>query len=196
MEDKIVIGFVGMPGSGKTTALESITDLGKIVTMGDVVRNETKKRGLEMTPENLAKVSKELHDKGGGRMIAAKCVEIIKNMTDRVIFVDGLRSQYEVDYFRKFWKFPVVAIICDDEKRYQRLLARKRRDDKLTLEGIIERDKREIGYGMGELIEKAEYKIDNNSDIEDLIDRTRKLVLKLIDELSSRKRTANGGGDN
>jgi len=38
---KVLIGFVGLPGSGKSTVLKAIEDLGIIVTMGDIIRNET-----------------------------------------------------------------------------------------------------------------------------------------------------------
>ena len=55
-----VIAFCGLPGSGKTSAIESIKDLGYIITMGDVVRNEAKIRNLEYTGENLGKVAKGL----------------------------------------------------------------------------------------------------------------------------------------
>ena len=43
-----VIGFCGLPGSGKSTALESVKSLGVVVNMGDVVRNEAMKKKIEI----------------------------------------------------------------------------------------------------------------------------------------------------
>ena len=47
-----IIGFCGLPGAGKTTAIESIKDLGKVITMGDVIRNELLKRNIEPSDDN------------------------------------------------------------------------------------------------------------------------------------------------
>ena len=55
--DKLVIGLAGMPGSGKSVVVDTARELGyDIVVMGDVVRQETLKRGLELTPQNVGKV--------------------------------------------------------------------------------------------------------------------------------------------
>ncbi len=69
-----VIGFCGLPGSGKSTVLKAIEDIGVIITMGDIIRNETRKRSIEPTDENLGKIAQELRDEFGPDIIAEKCV--------------------------------------------------------------------------------------------------------------------------
>ncbi len=45
---KLVVCLGGMPGAGKSLVVEIAQELGySIITMGDVIREETKKRGLE-----------------------------------------------------------------------------------------------------------------------------------------------------
>ena len=100
-----IIGFCGLPGSGKSTAIEAIKDLGTMVTMGDVIRNEAKKRNIEPTGENLGKLAKALREKAGPGVIAKKCIELIHTLTEEIIFVDGIRSHAEVSKFRNIWKF-------------------------------------------------------------------------------------------
>lgn len=175
-----VIGFCGLPGSGKSTAIEVISDLGKIITMGDVIRNEAKIRGIEPIGENLGKIANELRDKGGQEIIARKCVELIRNYKNDIIFVDGVRSIIELNVFRKFWKFPLIATVIDEEIRFKRLYERARSDDPKTIADLRERDKREISFGLNNLVEKAEYKIENTSSIEELQNKTRKIVLEVI----------------
>ena len=175
-----VIGFCGLPGSGKSTAIEAIIDLGKIITMGDVIRNEAKIRGIDPTGENLGKIAKELRDKWGQEIIARKCVELIKNLKNDIIFVDGVRSIIELNVFRKFWKFPLIATVIDEEIRFKRLYERARSDDPKTIAELRERDKREISFGLNSLVKKAEYKIENTSSIEELQIKTRKIVLEII----------------
>ena len=175
-----VLGFCGLPGSGKSTAIDAIRDLGIIITMGDVVRREAEKRGIGPTDENLGKIARELRKEGGKEIIAQKCVELIKNLENDVIFIDGVRSLAEVNVFRAIWKFPLIATIIDEEFRFKRLNERGRSDDPKTLEELKKRDGREFSFGLNEVVEMAEYKIENTSTKEDLKDKTRKIVLGII----------------
>ena len=48
-----VYGFVGLPGSGKSEAAAVARDLGiPVVTMGDVIRQECRDRGLDPATEH------------------------------------------------------------------------------------------------------------------------------------------------
>ena len=49
--DKLVLGLTGMPGSGKSIVVQAAKELGyEVVTMGDVIREETAKRGRAVIP--------------------------------------------------------------------------------------------------------------------------------------------------
>ncbi|MFX0035893.1 MAG: AAA family ATPase [Candidatus Hermodarchaeota archaeon] len=175
-----VLAICGLPGSGKSTAIKAIEDLGIVVTMGDIVRNETNKRNLKPTRNNIGKIATELRKTGGPAIIADKCVDLIKDLNEEVIFVDGIRSLSEVNIFRQYWKFPIVAIVVDEKRRFKRLISRGRSDDPKTLEDLKERDKREINFGLDKVIEIANYMILNNSTIKDLKKKTRKVVIEII----------------
>ena len=175
-----VLSICGLPGSGKTTAIEAIENLGIVVSMGDIVRNEAKKRNLEPTGNNIGRIAKELREKSWPAIIAEKCVDLIKNKNEETIFVDGVRSLSEVNIFRRYWKFPIIAIIVDEEKRFKYLFERNRSDDPKSLEDLKERDKREIEFGLDKVLENADYIIQNNSSIEDLKKKTRKIVVNII----------------
>lgn len=175
-----VIGFSGLPGSGKSTAIEAIRDLGRVITMGDVIRSEARKRNIVSTDENLGKIGKELRKTYGPQVIAEKCVDLIKSLQTDVIFVDGIRSIIEVKVFRREWKFPVIAIVLDEKERFKRLSTRARSDDPQNLNQFKERDERELKFGLESVIQNADYKINNNSSIEDLRRNTQKLVKEII----------------
>jgi len=175
-----VLGFCGLPGSGKSTAIEAIAELGTIIMMGDVIRNEARKKGILPTDENLGKIAKELRKNGGDEIVAEKCVEIIKDDKKSPIFIDGIRSMAEVHVFRKYWEFLVIAIVADDQLRYQWISNRTRLDDSKKKSDIEERDLREIGFGLKEVIKDADYTIINNSNIADLQIKTKTLIMKLI----------------
>ena len=176
-----VIGFAGLPGSGKSTIIEAIEDLGRVITMGDVIRNEAKKRNLKPTDENLGKIAKELREIGGQGIVAEKCVEWIKELKTEIIFIDGIRSMSEVSVFRKTWKFPIVAIILNEKLRYKRLSERGRSDDPKSIEDLIERDEREIKFGVNEVIENSNWQFNNELPIEKAKKEAKNLILKILD---------------
>ncbi|GAI31839.1 unnamed protein product, partial [marine sediment metagenome] len=59
---KKIIGLLGQIGSGKGVVRDYLVDKYEYeeITMGDLVREETKKRGLELTRDNLDIVTKDV----------------------------------------------------------------------------------------------------------------------------------------
>ena len=129
--DKLVVGLSGMPGSGKSLVVDTARELGySIVVMGDVIREETTKRGFDLTPANVGKVMLQLRADGGNTVVAQKCIPKIENQTSNKILIDGLRSLHEADAFKAhFTNFTLLAVHASPETRFNRLSARRRSDD-------------------------------------------------------------------
>lgn len=168
--DKTVVGLTGMPGAGKSLVLVGTAhELGyDVVVMGDVIREETAKRGLELNPKNVGAVMLELRAKHGNNVIAEKCVEKIEQKKSSLVVVEGIRSLHEVEVFRNhFPKFTLMAIHASPETRFRRLSNRGRSDDPKTWEVFHERDMRELGVGIGNAIAMAQFMIINEGSQED-----------------------------
>ena len=152
--DKIVIGLAGMPGAGKSLVVETARELGyAIVIMGDVIREETTKLGLELTPRNVGKVMLQLRADGGVTVVAQKCIPKIEAQEGKKVLIDGLRSLHEVDAFKThFAKFSIVAVHASPEERFTRLSNRHRSDDSNGWELFRERDMRELSVGLGNVV--------------------------------------------
>lgn len=165
---KLVVGLGGMPGSGKSLVVETAHELGySIVAMGDVVREQTRLRGLEPTPQNVGKVMLELRAQEGNYVIAKKCIPKIEEQPSNRVIIDGLRSLYEADIFKEHFKsFTLVAVHAPPEIRFERLKLRGRSDDPPNYEVFHERDMRELGVGLGNVIAMAEKIIVNDNSIE------------------------------
>ena len=165
-----IYGIVGMPGAGKTTAVNLAEKQGiSSITMGDVVREEADKRGLERTRENMLKLMFELRTEGGSGVIAKKCVEKAQNSYSPVIVIDGLRCQKEVEIFREQYpSFKVLLIHVRPQIRFERLRQRGRTDDPKTREEFNDRDQKEIKIGIAQVIALADEVIINEDTIEDL----------------------------
>src|SRR4030067_2800851 len=131
MKQKIVVGVAGMPGAGKAVVSRVANEKDyALVIMGDVIREKTKRRGLEPPPENIGKIMLKLREEEGPTVVAKKCIPKIANASTDVVLVDGIRSLIEVQEFkRSFPQFVLIAVHSSPETRFGRLFRRKRRDD-------------------------------------------------------------------
>jgi dephospho-CoA kinase len=182
INDKVVVGIAGMPGAGKGVFRRTILRMGyPVVTMGDEVRAEVKRRNLQPTPHNLGKTMLNLRELEGQAAIAKRCIPKLENHTQRVVFIDGIRSLVEVDEFQKqFPRFILVAIHASPKTRYRRLFRRRRSDDPPDWKTFMERDLRELGIGMGSVISIADYMIVNEGSIGHLKQKIMRLIREVL----------------
>jgi len=185
IKDKVVVGLAGMPGAGKGVFRRTVQRIGyPVVTMGDEVREEVKRRNLKPTPENLGKTMLNLRELEGPAAIAKRCIPKLKNATGKIVFIDGIRSLAEVDEFKKhFPNFILIAIHTAPKTRYQRLFRRRRSDDPTNWETFMERDLRELGIGMGAVISIADKVIVNKGTLPQL----RQKILQVLKEVLGNK---------
>jgi len=175
------VGLAGMPGAGKGVFRRTVQRIGyPVVTMGDMVREEVKRRNLKPTPENLGKTMLNLRELEGPAAIAKRCIPKLKNATGKIVFIDGIRSLVEVDEFKKhFPNFILIAIHTAPKTRYQRLFRRRRSDDPTNWETFMERDMRELGIGMGAVISIADHLIVNKGTLPQL----RQKIMQVMKEI-------------
>jgi len=165
--DKLVLGLTGMPGSGKSLVVDVAKEQNyEVISMGDVVREETSRRKLELTPENVGKVMLALRREEGPAVVAKRCLPRIAAAKGSKIIVDGIRSLDEVDELkRNLAKFTHIGVHAGPETRFQRLFNRARPDDPKNWEDFNERDMRELSVGLGNAIAMAERMIINQGPI-------------------------------
>lgn len=181
-----VVAFTGMPGSGKTQAVEVAAERGlPVVRMGDLVREETEDRGLELTDAEVGRVAVELREQEGDDVWAVRTLERLKALdadadADLAV-VDGVRGLAEVERFRDALGagFVLVAVHASPQTRYARIRDRGRADDAADREAFKARDERELGFGIGTAIALADVLLAN----EGTPDALRGKVERLLDEL-------------
>jgi len=172
-----------MPGAGKSTIVSSLKARGlEALNLGDGVRAEVKKRNLEPTGENLGKLMLELREKNGPGAVAELLTERIKNSQSEVIVIDGIRSTAEIEVLKNVGSVKLLSIEASTDTRYKFLGARGRSDDPETREKFEERDKRELGVGIGKSIEIADETISNNNiTLDELTERAYTVIEKWIE---------------
>lgn len=104
---------------------------------------------------------KLLRREKGESAVADLCLESIAETKAERVVIDGIRSMAEVDAFRRKAKVLLVAVDASPERRFELLKERGRKDDPLTYEMFVERDKRELGVGIGRAIALADETVSN-----------------------------------
>ena len=164
-----VIGIVGLPGSGKSEAAAVAERAGiPVVTMGDVIREETEKRGLP--PDEHGRVARALREEDGPEAIALRSLPMIRShlADNETVLVDGLRSDAELDAFEAEFgdDFTLVSIEASFELRADRLAERGRDATDSDRERLRAREQRELDFGMGEAMDRADVTVDNTDSLE------------------------------
>jgi len=175
-----IIAFAGMPFSGKSEAVKIAKDKEiPVIRMGDMVWDEVRSRDLELCDENVGSVANEMRKTHGKNIWAKRTLEKIKTMDPLgVLIIDGIRNVEEIGTFKNEIgkNFVVIAITVSDEIRHQRAMNRGREDDSQDINLIKERDERELGWGLGKVIDLADIKISNEVGIEDFRIKIKKIL--------------------
>ena len=168
-----IVAVTGMPGAGKSTATKALLGKGwtKIV-MGDVIREETKRRGLEPNSKNTGDVMKDLRNQKGEAAVAELCLETIKESRSERVVVDGIRSMSEVVTFRRSARVLLIGVHASPDRRFTLLRERGRSDDPITREMFEARDQRELGVGIGTAIAMADEVVSNEHSTPELLAST------------------------
>jgi len=159
-----------MSCSGKTSLARYAEEHGyTITTMGDVIRDLARERGLEPTPRNLGLVAKGIRRESGDAAVAKRCIEKMRRKGAARAVVDGIRSLEEVEAFREaFNDILLLAVHSSPRTRFLRLKTRGRSDDPRDWEAFCQRDKRELGFGVGSAIAMADRMMVNEGSLLDL----------------------------
>jgi len=177
MERK-VIGAVGKNGTGKDTVLDIIADKYGVpsISMGDIVRDIARSKGIELTRPNLNKISKEHFEKHGPDYFIKLVIERIDQSNAPFMLVTGIRTHLDAkslsDHFGDDFLL-IHVIVSEDEERLRRALARNTPRDPKTLEELREHDAREEKiFGIEKAATLATTTVKNDADLKALEDET------------------------
>ncbi len=175
-----LIVTVGMPGSGKDELIAVARSIGlSTLKMGDLVRDETRRRGLAQTNANLGRVANEEREKHGPGVWAQRA---LPKLTETRMLVDGCRSDHEVTVFRHhFGDLFVLAIFASPETRYDRMIKRSRGDDGMSLQEFYDRDRRELKWGIGTAFSLADGMLINEGSLDDFRRSAREKLEEILE---------------
>lgn len=176
-----LIGVVGLPGSGKGEFSRCAAGLGiPVLVMGDVIRRVARERGLPSEDAVLGRISGELREQYGRGAIARLMLDDVRAQEAPVVLIDGIRSDAEVDEFRSAVPgFTLIGVESSFTARLERLAGRGRTDDLGDAEGLRRRDERELGWGLGTALSRAEWTLTNEGSLDEFCSQVQSLLLGL-----------------
>ena len=168
-----IIALVGLAGSGKSSAVEYLTEKGfPKIYFGGVIYKAMDEAGIEKTWDNQQKFREEIRRREGKDFVIKR---VIKNIHDLInagqnkIVLDGLYTWSEYKFLKHEFPGQVVgiAIVRPIYLRYQRMA--KRIERPLQAHEVDQRDWSEIeNLEKGGPIAIADYFIINDGSLEQL----------------------------
>ncbi len=166
-----IVAFVGLSGSGKSTAVDYLTQQGyPKVYFGGVILKAMSDAGIEATPESEQQFREEIRKREGKDFVVKRVINQIHELIDsgqHRIVLDGLYTWTEYKVLKN--EFPgilsVFALVSAKRTRHHRLANRPIRP--LTNMEADERDWSEIeNLEKGGPIAIADHYIINNGNID------------------------------
>jgi len=171
-ENLKILAFVGLAGSGKSTAVDHFTQKGyPKVYFGGVILDAMQEAGIEITAENEKRFREELREKYGKDVVVNRIIEQIRGLADsgqHRIIADGIYTWTEYKIMKSAFpgELTLVAVVAPRHLRYHRLSQREIRP--LTATEAYERDQAEIeNLEKGGPIAIADHYIVNSDSIEE-----------------------------
>jgi len=178
-----LICITGTPGSGKSFMASVAEEMGlKVIAMGEIVREEAFKKYGKMDKDTVGKYAEEIRRLYGEGAVAKLVIDRIRNLKDDYIVIDGVRSPHEVSMFKKYYEIILIGVVASRETRYLRIRSRGRVDDVTSIDDFIQREEREIGFGLDEILHNSDiYFFNDDIDKETAKEYIRRLFKLILD---------------
>ena len=188
---RTVLAIVGLPGSGKSLASVMLKRMGfGIIELGDIWRELLEKNGIPRSdPKATREFTRMIREKYGKDVYAKHAFRKIRSLRGDVAVL-GIRSTYEMDYFRRRIKdMGVIALLAPMGVRFGRLKARAKPEDPKVLEDLkwldtrerrgFMKEKSEEKHGVMKVMEGADFVIANTSTVQKLEQNLKKAVKEI-----------------
>lgn len=178
----IIVGIVGMPGSGKSTVAQHLVKKYKAerIHLGDFIWQWLARRGIKPTEQSGTMAALYMWVEYGDIPLAKWAYDKTKKSKAKIIILDSLRTVEEARYFQLKYgeSFHVIAVLASPVTRINRSQKRARFGALSKLEFRI-RDREELRLGVGDLIASSNHYIDANKSIKAVQNQTDAIVKQL-----------------
>ncbi|MBD3252541.1 AAA family ATPase [Candidatus Pacearchaeota archaeon] len=181
----MIIGITGKIAAGKETLTNFFKEKGfGYHTLSEILREDMKKKNLEMSRASLQDYGDMLRNKEGPGVLMKIFLSKIDRNKDYII--DGIRNPGEVEELKKYSNVFLIGVDAPQKIRFDRVLKRGKETDPKTWEDFLEVDNRDfcdpsnpLGQQVGKCMEMADFVIVNDGDLESSIRKIEELWEKM-----------------
>lgn len=166
-----IVAFVGLAGSGKSVAVEHLTEKGiPKVYFGGIIYKAMEDAGIEITWDSQKVFREEIRAKEGKDFVVKRAIDEVHNLIaagQHKVVLDGLYTWSEYKLLKHAFpgEMTVVAVVTPKHLRKQRMAHRPERP--MTSEEVDQRDWAEIeNIEKGGPIAIADYFVHNDRDVD------------------------------
>jgi len=168
----MIIGITGYYASGKDTVANYLEKRSFThYSLSDEIREEAKKKRLELTRNNLINQGNKLRETFGPNILAKRVIKKIDNSKHHII--TSIRNEQEVLTLKELDNFILINVTSPIEQRFERLKKRDREQDPKTIKELKEKELQEQSSNNNNqqlhlATKLADITINNNSDLKTL----------------------------
>jgi dephospho-CoA kinase len=142
----MILGVTGFFASGKDSVAGILMRKGfQHVSLSDMIREEIRRRGEEVTIPRLTQVGNELRAQFGPQVLAERALNHLTGVSQAV--VTSIRHSGEVEALRVRPDFTMVFVDAPIRVRYERSLDRARQGDPVTFEEFAAAEAQQMRNG-------------------------------------------------
>ncbi|MDD5571017.1 MAG: AAA family ATPase [Bacteroidales bacterium] len=183
----IIIGITGTIGAGKGTIVDYLVKNKKFghFSVRNFLIEEIKKRKLPVDRDSMTLVANDLRSKHSPSYIIEELYKEAKKTSENCI-IESIRAIGEVTALKSKENFYLIAIDANPDLRYKRITNRKSETDNITFETFLANEKREMQnsdpsmQNISKCVEMADFVLTNNGTIEELENKTEKIISKIL----------------
>ena len=180
---RIVLGLIGEMAAGKTTATAYL----EAHYHAETFRFSTSLRDIltrlhkEHTRDNLQQLSTVLRGLFGDDVLSKVIAQDVAKADAEFIVVEGIRRPGDIAYLRDLPNFYLVGLQTEEKIRFERLRSRSENPDDAgkSWEDFQKESHQESEEKIRELIQKADYIIENDSSFADTYQKIDAVVREI-----------------
>lgn len=183
----MVIGTFAYCGSGQDTLADGFCRYKGFqkFSMGDIIRNIAKERGLPLKRENLQKIREEYDAIYGRDFTPKQIVSQIRLTKKQNVIITGIRTVEEYLHLKSQLNIILVFVYADEKIRFQRMLKRAEEKDEANLLDLKKRmDKEEKLFDYEQLRQCADITFTFNMNLYQYLSKEKEIVESLLHSIT------------
>ena len=181
--DKIVLGIIGLVGSGKSTTADYLKTKyqASIFAFRDPLEETLNTLFIDPTRANLQKLSQILRENFGQDLLSKILVDRVNKATTKIVCVEGIRRPKDLEYLRTIPNFFLISIETNEKIRYDRLVSRGQNTDEnnMTFADFLQKQSAETESLISEVAREASFVVNNDSTKEDFYLQLEDILQKI-----------------